>query len=101
MYYNWIDLRKGADLSKSKGSKKCIVSHYYYFNHGFKFQKLVCSSCHDILMICLEIDNIAILSVKDIHYRCIIHDINKPCNLFVRKFFVQNHQDSGYVQNAF
>ena len=28
MYYNWIDLRKGADLSKSKGSKKCIVSHY-------------------------------------------------------------------------
>ena len=34
-------------------------------------------------MICLEIDNIAILSVKDIHYRCIIHDISKPCNLFV------------------
>ena len=52
-------------------------------------------------MICLEIDNIAILSVEDIHYRCIIHDISKPCNLFVRKFFVQNHQDSGYLQNAF
>ena len=52
-------------------------------------------------MICLEIDNIAILSVKDIHYRCIIHDISKPCNLFVRKSFVQNHQDSGYLQNAF
>ena len=36
LYYNKIDLGEGIDLTKNKNSKKCIVSHYWYFNHRFK-----------------------------------------------------------------
>ena len=40
---------------------------YWYFNHGFKFQKSVCNGCYDLL----------IIIVKGIDYHCIIHNISK------------------------
>ena len=50
-YCDRIDLSKGIDGTKSIDSKACIVCHYWYFNHKFKFQKSVCNGCHDLLMI--------------------------------------------------
>ena len=47
------------------------------FNHGFKFQNSVCDACHDLTMLCLNIGNIAIITVKCIDYCYIIHDISK------------------------
>ena len=52
MYYNRIDLSEGIDLAKSNNSKECMVCHYWYFNHGFKFQNFVCNGCHGLMMIC-------------------------------------------------
>ena len=48
-----------------------------FFNHGFEFQDYVCNACHDLTMWCLNISDIAIISVKNFDYRCITHDINK------------------------
>ena len=42
-----------------------------FFNHGFKFQGYVCNDCHDLTMLCLNISDIAIITVKHDDYRCI------------------------------
>ena len=43
----------------------------------FKFQDYVRNGCHDLIMLCLNISNIAIVTVKGVDYHCIIHDISK------------------------
>ena len=39
-----------------------------FFYHGFKFQNSVCNGCHDLMMFCLNISNIATITVKDAGY---------------------------------
>ena len=51
--------------------------HYRCFNHGFKFQNSICNACRDLGMLCLDFSNITIITVKDIDYRSIIHDISQ------------------------
>ena len=36
-----------------------------------------CSSCHDLLMMSVDFDDIAIWNINGIDYRCIISGINK------------------------
>ena len=45
LYYNRIDISERIDLAKSNNSKKCMISHYWFFNHGFKFEDSVCNGC--------------------------------------------------------
>ena len=47
-----------------------------FFNHGFKFQDSVCNGCHDLRMLSLTISDIAMITVKDVDYCCIIHNIS-------------------------
>ena len=54
-----------------------MISHIFFFNHGFEFQGYVCTGYHDLTMSCLNISDIAIIFVKNIDYRCIIHKISK------------------------
>ena len=46
-----------------------MACHYWYFNHGFKFQNFICNGCHDLTMLCLNLSDIAIITVKNIDYR--------------------------------
>ena len=46
-------------------------------NHEFKFQDSACNGCHDLMMLSLNINNIATVAVKGVDYCCIIHDIIK------------------------
>ena len=48
-----------------------------FFNHGLKFQDHVCNGCHDLSLLCLNISDIAIITVKKVDYCCIIHNISK------------------------
>ena len=77
LYYGRIDISEGIDLAKSTNRKECMICHYWYFNHGFKFQDYVCNSCHDLTILSVSIRNIAIITVKNVDYRCIIHNISK------------------------
>ena len=52
-------------------------SHYWFFNHGFKFQDSICNVCHDLTMLSLNIRDIAIITVQNVDYRCIIYNISK------------------------
>ena len=65
------------DLTKSKRSKECMICHYWFFNHDFKFQDSVCNGCHVLTMSCLNVSDITMITVKNADYHCTIHDVNK------------------------
>ena len=78
LYYNRIDVSKEIDVSKTSESKECDICHYWYFlNKGFKFQLHVCNGCHDLLMIPMNLSDIAMLNIKGADYCCIISEISK------------------------
>ena len=54
-----------------------MICHYFFFNHGFKFENYVSNGCHDLTMLSVNISDIAIITVKNTYYRCIVHNISK------------------------
>ena len=48
-----------------------------FLNYSFKFQPNVCSRCHDLLMMSMNLIDIATLNIKGSDYRCIISLISK------------------------
>ena len=66
LYYDIIDISKGNDPAKSNKSKGSVICHYWFFNHGVKFQDYVCNGRHDLSVLCLNMSNIAIITVKNI-----------------------------------
>ena len=44
---------------------------------GFKFQPYVCNDFHDVLMMSMDLSDIAISKVHDVDYHCIITKIFK------------------------
>ena len=78
LHYDRIDVSEGIYINKTSASKKCDICHYWYFlNYNFKFQPNVCNRCHDLLMMSVNLRDIAILNIKGSDYRCIISLINK------------------------
>ena len=78
LYYDRIDVSEGTDVNKISASKERGVCHYWYFlNYSFKFQPNVCSGCHDLLMMPINLSDIAILNIKGSEYRHIISLISK------------------------
>ena len=73
-----IDVSEGIDTNKISPSKECTLCHYWYFKDvGFKFEPNVCNKCHDVLMTTYKLKSIAILNVKDVHFRCILWGISR------------------------
>ena len=72
-----------------------MICHYCFFNHGFEFQDYVCNGCHDLKILCLNISDITIITVKNVDYRCIIHNISKPEAINLLKNSVL--EDCGYI----
>ena len=76
LYYDRTDVSEGIDVNKTSASKECDVCHYWYFlNYSFKFQPNFCNRCHDLLMMSINLNDIAILNIKG--YCCIISLISK------------------------
>ena len=75
--YDKIDISKGSDPNKSNKNKECLICQYWIFNHGIKFQDSVCNGCQDLKMLCLDISNIAIITIKNVDYRCVTNNISK------------------------
>lgn len=52
---------------------KNVMSHFLFFNHGFKYQNSVCNGCHDLAMLYHNISDVTVITVKGIYfyYRCI------------------------------
>ena len=70
LYYDRIDVFEGINVNK--------ISYYWYFlNKGFEFKLNVSNGCHDLLMMSMNLSDIAILNIKNADYRCIISGISK------------------------
>ena len=64
-------------LLKVATAKKVWFAIYWFFNHGFKFQDSVCNGCHVFTILSVNISDIAIITIKNVDYCCIIHSISK------------------------
>ena len=68
--YDRIDISEGIDVNKTNILKKCDICHYWYFkNIGFKYEKYLCSGCHDLIQKAMSFNNIAIVYVKRSVYK--------------------------------
>ena len=76
--YQKIDVSEGIDVNKTSASKECELCHYWFFKDvGFKCEEHVCTKYHDLLTIAFSLKDIAILSVKEAIFRCILMGISK------------------------
>ena len=58
--------------------KECDICHYWCFlNKSFQFQSYVCNKCYDLLMMSMNLRDVAILNIKNADYHCIITGIIK------------------------
>ena len=78
LYYDKDDVSEGIDIIKRSVSKDWDICHYWYFlNFSFKFQLNVCNKCHDLLMMSVNLSDVAILNIKVSNYCCIFSLISK------------------------
>ena len=91
LYYDRIDISEGLDLAKSNNSKELMICHYFVFNYGFEFQFFVCNGCHDLSILCLDISGITIVTVKNVDFSCLIHNISKSEAVkFLEKYMLED-----------
>ena len=63
--YIRTDTSIGIDVNKTSKSEKCDICHYLYFlNKAFKFKPKVTNRCYDLLMMSLNLNDIALLNIK-------------------------------------
>ena len=67
LYFNRFDVFKEIDVNKTSEAKESYIYNYWYFSDkGFKFEHHVCNGCHDVLMITMNLSNIAILNIHGV-----------------------------------
>ena len=72
-----------------------MTCHYWFFNLGFKLQDSVSNDCHDLTMLSVNICDIAVITIKDIDYRCVVYNISKYEAIKLLKNSVLD--DPGYI----
>ena len=78
LYYDRTEISEGIDVNKTSSSKERIICHYCYFlNYRFKLQPGICNTCYDLLMMSINLSNIANLNSKGSDHCCIISLISK------------------------
>ena len=78
LYYNKINVSEGIDINKPNKSKEFMICHYWYFlDLNYIYEPEVCNGCHDMSMMAYELENIALLNVKGVDYRCVIWNMTR------------------------
>ena len=96
VYVDRIEVSEGVNVNKTGESKGCDGCHYWYFlNKGFKFQPNVCNRRQNLLMMSMNLSDIAILNIKGSDYRCITSGISKKEAINL----MQNTDLSGKVEH--
>ena len=73
LYFDRTDVSEGIYLNKTSTSKECDICYYWYFlNYSFMFQPNVCNRRLDLLMMSMNLTDIAVLNVKGSDYHCTI-----------------------------
>ena len=70
-YNHSIGVSEGIDVNKRNESKECDICRYWYFlDKCFKFYPNFCNECHDLLMMSMNLSDIAILNIKSVDDYC-------------------------------
>ena len=77
LYYDRINMSKVIDIAKSNNSKEIFIGHYRLFNHELEFEDSIYNGSHYLLMLYLNIGDIAIFTVIGADNCYIIYEINK------------------------
>ena len=60
LYYDRIDVSEGFLVNKTSASKQHDICHYWYLlDKGFKFQPYAWNRFHDLLMMSINLSDIA------------------------------------------
>ena len=77
LYYDRIVINKDIDPTKSNKNREYMICHYCFLIMDSNFNILYAMGCHGLSMLCLNISNIAIITVKNVDYHCILYNIRK------------------------
>ena len=100
-YYKWcitteMILAKELILLKAATATNVwFVLIDFLITHGFECPDSVYNGCHDLTMLSVNISSIVINTVKNVDYRCIIHNTSKPEAINLSKNSVLG--DCGYI----
>ena len=65
-----IDISEEIDINKTNASKECDICHHWYFKViGFKYERYLCSGCHNLMQKAMNFNDVAIVSIKGRDYR--------------------------------
>ena len=68
--YDKINIPEGIDINKINASKEYDICHYWCFKDiGFKYELYLCNGCHGLMQKALNINDVAIVSIKGSDYR--------------------------------
>ena len=78
LYCDRIDVSEGFDTIKTSASKECDISQYWcLLDKGFKFQSYVCNKCNDLLMMSMNLSDIAILKLDVLTIAVLLAELEK------------------------
>ena len=78
LWKNWTLVDQWLNIDQSNKSKQCMICSYWYFKDiDYKFEAYFCNGCHDMSMMTYELENIAILNLKGVEYRCVLWNITR------------------------
>ena len=73
LQYQATDVSDWTDVNKTSALKEFELCHYWFFKDvGFKFEEHAFDKFHELLTMAYSLKNIAILSVKENTFRCIL-----------------------------
>ena len=78
LYFDRICISGGISINNTIAPKECGIRHYWYFlNYSFNFQPNVCNRGYNLLMMSINLSDIAILNIRGADYHWIVSLISK------------------------
>ena len=71
------DISEGIDINKAVHQKSDILRYLHFTDKRFKFQPNFCDGCHDVLMMSINLNDIAIRNIRGVNYCRVINGISK------------------------
>ena len=77
VYFNRIEVSQGINFKKTSESKERNICQYRYLLNSLRLQPTIGKRCNDLLIMSVEINDIAILNIRRVDFHCIISGISK------------------------
>ena len=89
--YERIDKSEGVNFEKE--GFEFMICHYWYFSDGFKYQPYVSNGCHDFSTSVQILNDVFIITVKNIDYRVYIAGVDKKAAIHILNNSILSDKD--------